>query len=233
MATINARIDDDIKAKADEVLKTYDISHTQAITAFYQYIARNGCLPFTITMQVEEMDDKIIQQFRKASAILNSFRSNIDVSGKLVWKDIREEYDRLKKLHVTVWNEIPQSGSRYRFISVADALKEAISVLVDFKKFGYGYQEIEVTSEENRKFSTSVALFEEQIKKFQMGIGEDYLAETDILALDQEVRNLERWFNESRDDQNLSKAEKKAITNEYTIKYQMHELVGLRRVSVR
>ncbi|EED7073543.1 hypothetical protein X717_24975 [Salmonella enterica subsp. enterica serovar Typhimurium] len=66
-----------------------------------------------------------------------------------------------------------------------------------------------------------------------MGIGEDYLAETDILALDQEVRNLERWFNESRDDQNLSKAEKKAITNEYTIKYQMHELVGLRRVSVR
>ncbi|WP_411900101.1 hypothetical protein, partial [Salmonella enterica] len=83
------------------------------------------------------------------------------------------EKKQLKKLQVQVWNEIQQIGSRYRIKSVADALKEAISVLVEFKKFGYGYQENEVSSEENRKFRTSVALFEEQIKKFQMGIGED------------------------------------------------------------
>lgn len=39
MATINARIDDDIKNQADEVLKLMNISQTQAIAAFYQHIS--------------------------------------------------------------------------------------------------------------------------------------------------------------------------------------------------
>lgn len=46
MATINARIDDDIKAQADEVLKILNISQTLAISAFYQYIAEQKKLPF-------------------------------------------------------------------------------------------------------------------------------------------------------------------------------------------
>ncbi|HDC4648658.1 TPA: type II toxin-antitoxin system RelB/DinJ family antitoxin, partial [Enterobacter kobei] len=45
MATINVRIDDAIKMTADEVLKNLDVSQTQAITAFYQYIAENKKLP--------------------------------------------------------------------------------------------------------------------------------------------------------------------------------------------
>lgn len=58
MATINARIDDDIKKQADDVLKRLNISQTEAILLLYQYIADHGKLPFTVSTEImTEADD--------------------------------------------------------------------------------------------------------------------------------------------------------------------------------
>lgn len=48
MATVHIRIDDQLKQKADAVFNTIQITPTQGVTGFYQYVADNGKLPFVI-----------------------------------------------------------------------------------------------------------------------------------------------------------------------------------------
>ncbi|HFP4410169.1 TPA: type II toxin-antitoxin system RelB/DinJ family antitoxin [Escherichia coli] len=218
MATINARIDDDIKAQADDVLKRLYISHTQAISALYQYIASNGCLPFTVTMLVEDLDDKILKQFWDSSVILNSLRKSIEDTGELDGKVALKKLRRLEDNRVIVWNEILQVQSKNRFIRIDEALKKTMSVLEDFKKFGYGYQMITVSAEERNNFSSAVEFFDEQLRTF-WAEGDDDIAAKDILRLDQEVEMLKRLHEESQKDPSLTMAERKAISNEYIAKY--------------
>ncbi|HII2980397.1 TPA: type II toxin-antitoxin system RelB/DinJ family antitoxin [Yersinia enterocolitica] len=63
MATINVRIDDELKSQADEVLKRLDASPTQVITSLYQYIATKKKLPFVVTTDVstpEELNQRLV-----------------------------------------------------------------------------------------------------------------------------------------------------------------------------
>ncbi|MCW6560046.1 type II toxin-antitoxin system RelB/DinJ family antitoxin [Yersinia ruckeri] len=63
MATINVRIDDELKSQADEVLKRLEASPTQVITALYQYIATKKKLPFVVTTDVstpEELNQRLV-----------------------------------------------------------------------------------------------------------------------------------------------------------------------------
>ncbi|WP_434526407.1 type II toxin-antitoxin system RelB/DinJ family antitoxin [Photorhabdus asymbiotica] len=235
MATINARIDDDIKAQADGVLKTLDISHTQAISALYQYIASNGRLPFLISMQVrtpEDIESKIMNQFREASTTLNTIKKNLELSHKLEKNDTLKKNRKLKNIHINVWNEIPQTGHKNILILLADVLKKAISTLEDFKNSGYGYEVIMVSEEECRKFSAAVESFDLLITKDPEGISEDDMAEDDIVTLDQEVARLYDMHEASLKDSTLTMEERKAITNEYIAKYNKLKKLGLNRVSV-
>lgn len=52
MASLNFRIDDDLKEKADAFYSANGISPTQAVTGLYQYVADYGKLPFDIRMSV-------------------------------------------------------------------------------------------------------------------------------------------------------------------------------------
>ncbi len=237
MATINARIDDDIKAQADEVLKTLDISHTQAISALYQYIASNGRLPFLISMQVrtpEDIESKIMNQFREASTTLNTIKKNLELSHELEKNDTLKKNRKLKNIHINVWNEIPQTDYKNILILLADALKKAISTLEDFKNSGYGYEVIVVSEseEECRKFSAAVESFDLLITKDPEGVSEDNMAEDDIVTLEQEVASLKDMHEASLKDSTLTMEERKAITNEYITKYNKCQKFGLSRVSV-
>ncbi|MFX2605515.1 type II toxin-antitoxin system RelB/DinJ family antitoxin, partial [Enterobacter asburiae] len=98
MATINVRIDDAIKMTADEVLKNLDVSQTQAITAFYQYIAENKKLPFTALMSFKTQDD-LLKTFNdilsEALAIVLNLQVWINKSDIIDGKIIQKYYRRL------------------------------------------------------------------------------------------------------------------------------------------
>ena len=53
MATINVRIDDEIKAKAESILKDLGISASSAINMFYKQIIRDNALPFKPSLKKE------------------------------------------------------------------------------------------------------------------------------------------------------------------------------------
>jgi len=57
MATINVRIDDELKQQADGVLKTLGGSPTEVITALYRYIAEKKRLPFVYDSVPKTSDD--------------------------------------------------------------------------------------------------------------------------------------------------------------------------------
>lgn len=52
MAAVNVRIDDALKAQADDVLETLNVSATEAITRLYRYMVENKSLPFDNPMAV-------------------------------------------------------------------------------------------------------------------------------------------------------------------------------------
>lgn len=57
MATVHIRIDDRLKQSADAVFNTININPTQGVTAFYQYVADNGRLPFVIRTHSETPEE--------------------------------------------------------------------------------------------------------------------------------------------------------------------------------
>lgn len=170
MATINARIDDDIKAKADEVLKKIDISHTQAISALYQYIADCGRLPFQITMQVKtpsDIQEKIFNQLKSANASLNAIVRNIEENEVLNNRELVTELNRIHEIHRDVWNRIPLAEDIPPLEALAATMKKCTMIFMDFKHFGYGFTGFRVLPEEYQRFSAAVKRFNHQLLAFK------------------------------------------------------------------
>ncbi|EKS5411659.1 type II toxin-antitoxin system RelB/DinJ family antitoxin [Salmonella enterica] len=162
MATINARIDDDIKACADEVLKTLNISHTQAISALYQYIAETHRLPFQIITQVKTPADiraEIYVELKRAHASLNLILRKIDDHENLNNEEMVIELNRVHNIHTDVWNRIPLADDIPALEALAMAMQKCTMIFMDFKHFGYGFSGCKVLPEEYSKFSTAVKEF--------------------------------------------------------------------------
>ncbi|MBB6117825.1 RHH-type rel operon transcriptional repressor/antitoxin RelB [Rahnella inusitata] len=164
MATINARIDDEIKTQADEVFKLLDISQTQAITAFYQYIAANRKLPFAVTMQVkswEEVEKEIINKFTWALNILLTIKDAISDNENLVGPKLLA-YDRqLEEIHRRVKSDIELLDNKSPFERVLTRLHKVIAILVDFDGFGYGKAEVKVKATEYVVFVSAVGRYQD------------------------------------------------------------------------
>lgn len=171
MATINARIDDDIKAKADEVLKKIDISHTQAISALYQYIADCGRLPFQIMpMQVKtptDIQEDIYNQLKSANASLNAIVRNIEENEVLDNLELVTELNRIHEIHRDVWNRIPLAEDIPPLEALAATMKKCTMIFMEFKHFGYGFTGFRVLPEEYQLFSAAVERFNHQLMAFK------------------------------------------------------------------
>lgn len=234
MATINARIDDDIKSQADEVLRSLDISQTQAITAFYQYIASHGKLPLVITQHVTTTEDikmKIMEQFIKASNSLNKLKSMIENAEVVDGREAQMEYRQLKSIHISVWNEMSHIGYSDEFVLLADALKSSISKLVDLKNFGYGFQIMKVTEEECREFRVAAEFFDHLMAKGSGKNIDEIIPDNYIITLDREVRELDELHKQSMMDPTLTMPERTAISSEYCAKYKKLEVLALSSVT--
>lgn len=235
MATINARIDDETKARVDQVLSLLGISQTQAITAFYQYIASHGKLPLIITQHVTTAEDvysEISKQFIKASASLNNLKSMLENADVIDGRDVQMEFRQLRNLHITVWNEMSHVGYSDDLILLADALKGAISVLGDFSNFGYGFQIMKVTQEECNEFRAAAEYFDRLMADGAGKNSEENARENYIVSLDREVRELEALHKKSMSDPTLTMPERIAITNEYCAKYKKLEGLALSSVKI-
>ena len=95
MATINVRIDDDIKNRAEMILKELGLSASSAINMYYRQIIREKALPFKPTLY-EELDySKLNSTTRKA--IEEGERLAVDANAKSytsfqeMMKDIEDE----------------------------------------------------------------------------------------------------------------------------------------------
>ena len=235
MATINARIDDKTKGQVDQVLSMLGISQTQAITAFYQYIATHGKLPLIITQQVTTTEDiysKICEQFVRASDSIYNLVSMIENAGRIDGRDAQKEYRQLIDIHVSVWNEMSHIDFSRDFVLMADALKGAISVLGDFNNFGYGFQIMKVTDEERKEFKAAADYFIQLMASGSVKNNEENARENCILALDREVRELDELHKKSMLDSTLTMPQRTAISNEYCIKSKMLEGLAFSAVKI-
>lgn len=61
-ATINVRIDTELKAQAEAELKKLDISTTKAISYLYGYVAQHGKLPFVVTQETTWCDGTVMKK---------------------------------------------------------------------------------------------------------------------------------------------------------------------------
>ncbi|MBT8500518.1 hypothetical protein DH20_14210 [Pantoea agglomerans] len=57
MKTINVRIEDQLKAQAEEVLARHGVSPTEAVNHLYLYLAQHGQLPFRVSKRAEAPAD--------------------------------------------------------------------------------------------------------------------------------------------------------------------------------
>ena len=177
MATINARINDDIKNQADEVLKLMNISQTQAIAAFYQYIAEQKKMPFLITTIVKTPDDIL----RESSALLAEAYAVI--SNLQVWTEqpegiekskLMEYYRRLDALYCCAKEKISLSNSRDAELAL-NAFNKAMSILVDVEKFGYGYERVTFSELEQTNFEFAVHQFGFKVTSIVNSVGKGEL----------------------------------------------------------
>ena len=59
MSSINIRIDDDVKKKAEKIFKKIGINHSIAINMFYHQVARTRSIPFPLMADEEPNEDRI------------------------------------------------------------------------------------------------------------------------------------------------------------------------------
>ncbi|EOF4703503.1 MAG: type II toxin-antitoxin system RelB/DinJ family antitoxin [Klebsiella huaxiensis] len=67
MATLNVRLDDNLKKEAYAVLEKLDITPTEAVRLFFQYIAENGRMPVK-TVTISDSEEALIQIVRERLA---------------------------------------------------------------------------------------------------------------------------------------------------------------------
>ncbi|CAD5718287.1 type II toxin-antitoxin system RelB/DinJ family antitoxin [Escherichia coli] len=162
MATINARIDDDIKAQADEVLKILNISQTQAIAAFYQYIAEQKKLPFRITTVVKTQGDLARESsdlLAEAHAVISNLQVWTERPNGITTSKLMEYYRRLDVLYRAAKEKINMLENKRNSELALNAFNKAMTILVDAENFGYGYERVTFSRVEQNHFLSSVLEF--------------------------------------------------------------------------
>lgn len=59
MASINVRVDDELKARAYQELERLGVTHSELMRQALQYVAERGKLPFRPVLMTEEDEDLI------------------------------------------------------------------------------------------------------------------------------------------------------------------------------
>ncbi|EAM2857554.1 type II toxin-antitoxin system RelB/DinJ family antitoxin [Salmonella enterica subsp. enterica] len=165
MATINARIDDDIKNQADEVLKQLNISQTQAIAAFYQYIAEQKKLPFVISTIVKTPHDLLRESsdmLAEALAVISNLQAWTEQPDGIAKTKLMEYYRRLDALYCCAKEKISLTDNRDAELAL-NAFNKAMSILVDAENFGYGYEKVTFSKLEQTNFELAVSMFRTKI----------------------------------------------------------------------
>lgn len=166
MATINARIDDEIKVQADEVLKILDISQTQAIAAFYQYIAEQKKLPFVITTIVKTQKDLAFEStdlLAEALAVISNLQVWTEKPDGIKNSKLKEYYRRLDVLYRAAKEKISLLENKRDSELALNALNKAMTILVDAENFGYGYEQVTFSKLEQASFLNAVQDFEQKV----------------------------------------------------------------------
>lgn len=166
MATINARIDDQIKAQADEVLKMLDISQTQAIAAFYQYIAEQKKLPFLITTVVKTQDDLAREStdfLAEALAVISNLKVWMEKPDGIKNSKLLEYYHRLDVLFRAAKEKINLLENKRESELALNAFNKAMTILVDAENFGYGYEQVTFSRLEQTNFLFAVQEFGKKV----------------------------------------------------------------------
>ncbi len=166
MATINARIDDDIKNQADEVLKLLNISQTQAIAAFYQYIAEQKKMPFVITTMVKTPSDLLrdsSDMLAEAVAVISNLQVWTEQPDGITKPKLKEYYHRLNTLYRCAKEKISLLSDNRDAELALNAFNKAMSILVDAKNFGYGYEKVTFSTLEQTNFAFAVLEFESKV----------------------------------------------------------------------
>ena len=166
MATINARIDDEIKSQADEVLKILDISQTQAIAAFYLYIAEQKKLPFLITTVVKTPDDILresIDLLSEAHAVISNLQVWTEKPDGIEKSKLRKYYRRLDVLYRAAKEKIILLENKRNYELALNAFNKAMTILVDAENFGYGHERVTFSILEQTNFLFAVQEFENKV----------------------------------------------------------------------
>lgn len=166
MATINARIDDEIKTQADEVLKILDISQTQAIAAFYQYIAEQKKLPFLITTIVKTPADILREStdlLAEAHAVISNLQVWTEKPDGIEKLKLMEYYRRLDALYFCAKEKIYLLEKKREAELALNAFNKAMSILVDAENFGYGYERVTFSRLEQTNFLFAVLDFGKKV----------------------------------------------------------------------
>ncbi|EDZ3589426.1 type II toxin-antitoxin system RelB/DinJ family antitoxin [Salmonella enterica subsp. enterica] len=169
MATINARIDDETKVQADRVLKRIGISHTQAISALYQYIADCGRLPFQIITQVKtpaDIQKELFSQLKRSHYLLNILIDKIEKNENLNDKENVRVLNGIHEIYRDVWNRIPLAEDVPSLEALATAMQKCTMIFMDFKHFGYGSTDFKVLPDEYSEFTAAVGRFEHLLEAF-------------------------------------------------------------------
>lgn len=75
MKTVTVRIEDHLKAQAEEVLARHGVSPTEAVNHLYLYLAQHGQLPFRVRPVSESPEDvysNMLQQVRAVNTLIVS-----------------------------------------------------------------------------------------------------------------------------------------------------------------
>lgn len=168
MATINARIDDDIKNQADEVLKLLNISQTQAIAAFYQYIAEQKKMPFVITTIVKTPSDLLRESsdmLAEAFAVISNLQVWTEKPDGITKSKLKEYYRRLNALYLCAKEKISLLSDNRDAELALNAFNKAMSILVDAENFGYGFERVTFSKLEQTNFLFAVQDFEKKVSR--------------------------------------------------------------------
>lgn len=165
MATVNVnvRIDAELKQSADEAMQIAGATPTQAITLLYQYIAQNKRLPFVVKSSVKTPDDltsEVTELLATALAVALNMETALKDEGQMPGKTLLEHYRRLDFLFTSAKEKTIRPQERRELILAMNNLNKLLTVIVDFKDFGYGYDLVRLPPSEKNKFHIAISTFE-------------------------------------------------------------------------
>lgn len=168
MATVNvnARIDAELKQRADEAMQIAGVTPTQAITLLYQYIAENKRLPFVVTTSVKTPKDLLRDSsalLAEACAVLSNLQVWTEKQDGIEKSKLMEYYRRLDALYCCAKEKIDLLENNREIVLALNAFSKAMNILVDSQNFGYGYERVTFSKLEQTNFLFAVQDFRSKV----------------------------------------------------------------------